>query len=799
MKLFVAVLLAFPLFAQNQPDLVIDGLTLNSTLLNHLGTYQVTASFRVLNSGSAASPATHTLVQFSTGQPWVSPQVFSLATPAIAVGQAVYVTEGVAEVTPQITVSIVVDAQSESTESNESNNTFSGVVQLQHPELLRWQSIGPSRFNWGNGTSDVGRTTAILVDPRTSNTVYAGARHSGLWKTADGGQTWYPLSDSLPTLTVSAAALDPDNPDRLLMATPSGLFQTTNGGAVWTLLNSVNLNAWGSDGGAMIIAHKPELVFKPAARLVGGIGMLPVAQQPIYVSTLSKGVIVSQNNGASWTTVAGARSPIGSIKLSEDQSTVWATVSTGGPAPVGLYRGDNGGLHASDWHQLVGCPAGPLPAIPSSSRVFVGESQGTVWMSYVAGSAQNQQHQILHTTGATCTVNGRLENIWQNVPLSGNCDFATNQWSYLFVHPSDPSIVFKGGIELCRSASGGAFKTEDGPHNDHHAIAVYPANPAIMFEGNDGGLYRSTNNGATWQFFGEGLAVTEFLNLDVSNVAGRLVAGGSQDNDGQGWDGVSMVWNHAGGGGTDIPLLASDGTNPANLYKMGQSTLQIVEHFPNGTRQTVGAPPLPDVLAYDETPGLFASMVATGATAPLAVTAHGLWTGPPWTQVMAPPVGGNFNRLQHGPSQWVAGTDNGLVFAGPTLSSLTQVLSVPGSQVTAIATGSGFFYVAFTGPHLYECTGTTCKEVTHPGAGSITAMVMDGGNPNQLIIAVAGAGVFLRTNIGLMTQWTRLNNGLPADIVVTDLKQMAPGRVVLGSYGRGAFVINTPVQLLVEK
>jgi hypothetical protein len=58
-------------------------------------------------------------------------------------------------------------------------------------------------------------------------------------------------------------------------------------------------------------------------------------------------------------------------------------------------------------------------------------------------------------------------------------------------------------------------------------------------------------------------------------------------------------------------------------------------------------------------------------------------------------------------------------------------------------------------------------------------------------VAVQGGGLFRGVRAGSTLQWTALNNGLPAGIVVTDLKRLGTARVVLGSYGRGAFVITT--------
>lgn len=571
---------------------------------------------------------------------------------------------------------------------------------------------------------------------------------------------------------------------------------------MWRRINPADLNAWGTDGGALIISHKPRIVVHPA--VAAGTVVTPFQQQTLYLSTISHGLRVSTDNGATWTTVVADGSPIGSVKLSEDESTVFATVSTGGAAQVGVYRGDNGGRQPGDWHRMVGCPAGPLPAIPASSRVFVGESQGTIWASFVAGSADNRIHQILHTTGATCQVNGRTENVWQVVQVSGDCNLPSsdpqtpnNQFSYVFVHPSDPSIVFKAGVHLCRTAGGSGFIPIPGPHDDHHAIAFYPPDPSVMYMGNDGGIYRSDDKGANWRFVGEGLAVTEFLNLDISSRPDRILAGGTQDNDASGWNNSSSVWTHLGRGSTDIPLLAFDGSDQKILYKMGQKVPAISKHLENGTVQQIGGNPLPDLFAYDETPSLFAAMVATGSNPPLVVTGNGLWIGPPWKRIITASPGDDFVRVQRGPSgNWIAGTKQGRVFTGPSPTSLTPVFASANTSVTAVAAGTPFSYVAlFPGPHLFQCPASgPCTAAPLPplsNPGMITAMIIDGASPNGLIVALQGNGVFRGVRSGSSLQWSPLNNGLPAGIVVTDLKRLGTARVALGSFGRGAFVITT--------
>jgi hypothetical protein len=113
-----------------------------------------------------------------------------------------------------------------------------------------------------------------------------------------------------------------------------------------------------------------------------------------------------------------------------------------------------------------------------------------------------------------------------------------------------------------------------------------------MYLGNDGGIYRSNDTGATWHFVGEGMAVSEYLNGTVASN-GTNVAAGSWDNGASKGDSSSPIWTSLGGG--DVTSVDFDRANNAGVFYVEQGVQKNIFRVQGSSTQSLSdANVLPD-------------------------------------------------------------------------------------------------------------------------------------------------------------------------------------------------------------
>src|SRR6185312_653328 len=90
-------------------------------------------------------------------------------------------------------------------------------------QILRSDDAGET---WVSLGTLPGAVRAIVVDPHSGATIYAGLPHGGVWRSVDGGRTWRVFDTGLTGLTsgsVRSLAIDPSGRN-LYAATGGGVF-----------------------------------------------------------------------------------------------------------------------------------------------------------------------------------------------------------------------------------------------------------------------------------------------------------------------------------------------------------------------------------------------------------------------------------------------------------------------------------------------------------------------------------------------------------------------------------------------
>ena len=128
--------------------------------------------------------------------------------------------------------------------------------------------------------------------------------------------------------------------------------------------------------------------------------------------------------------------------------------------------------------------------------------------------------------------------------LGWNTDFSGDGGQAFYdleiqVSPSNVNEIFVGGVNLARSIDGGSSWTCNGYwlqgksgfeyiHADHHALEYAPN--GSFFTGCDGGIFKTTDNGANWEDISNNLGIAQVARIGISSTNKDFILAGMQDN-----------------------------------------------------------------------------------------------------------------------------------------------------------------------------------------------------------------------------------------------------------------------------
>ena len=378
---------------------------------------------------------------------------------------------------------------------------------------MEWRGIGPDRG---------GRSLAVSGSPSRINEYYFGAVGGGLWKTLDGGQTWFPVTDGqIKSSSVGAVAVSESNPDIVYIGMGEtelrgnvmqgdGVYKSIDGGENWSHLGLEETQAI-----AKIRVHptNPDIVY------VAALGHT-------YGDNEERGVFKTKDGGKSWNKILFKSPKAGAIDLVMDPNnpeilyaTIWQVYRTpykmlGGGPDCGIYKSVNGGETWVDISENKGLPERPLGKIGIT----------------VSGANSNRLWAIVEANNGGVFVSNDAGLTWEQVNNDRKLRQRAFYYSRIYADPKDENIVYALNTGFYKSVDGG--KTFDKriivPHGDNHDLWIDPNDPMRMVNANDGGGCVSVNGGDSWTNLD--FPTSQFYHIMVTKDFPYHVCGAQQDN-----------------------------------------------------------------------------------------------------------------------------------------------------------------------------------------------------------------------------------------------------------------------------
>lgn len=390
----------------------------------------------------------------------------------------------------------------------------------ENVELGQWDNLGPGNIG--------GRTRTIVFHPDNPELIYTAGVNGGVWRSTNGGDNWSPLDDMLPNLAVVTLIMDPEDPNTLYAGTGEGyfngdavrgdgIFRTTDGGDTWEQLAST--------AGETNFAYVNKLAISAND------------SNRLYAAT-REGIFRSTDAGATWSLVHdGSDVAVGCVDLQirTDLETDNLIAACGSFNPGRIVRSTDGGDTFTSVLAEAEMGRSTLAIAPSNQDVIYAlnatnqssaNNMGSLGLNKVyrsndGGATWQTQYSVDDATtlsGAFAVPNDANNagfTLLSNPLLSilpacgiGFQQFFNQGWydNIISVDPTNPDVVWAGGIDIMRSSDGGQSwgltsswfldtANDQYAHADNHIFAFPPnydgTTVETMYVGNDGGIQRA--------------------------------------------------------------------------------------------------------------------------------------------------------------------------------------------------------------------------------------------------------------------------------------------------------------------
>ncbi|MBK7787481.1 MAG: fibronectin type III domain-containing protein [Saprospiraceae bacterium] len=634
-----------------------------------------------------------------------------------------------------------------------------------------FSSLGPSSTS--GGYAGTGRINSLAFHPTNTNIIYAGTAGGGLWQSNDGGTTWFTNTDQLATLGVSSIIVHPNSPERIYIATGDGdgsdnfsigVLVSVDGGATFTPTGL----SWNTSDTDLI----RKLIFDPS-------------NLDAIMAATSIGIYRSLDKGGTWTLVQA-----GDFDDIEANPTLNSNIFYAS-AQGNIYKSSNGGASWTLKQTIAG-----------TNRIALGVSpHNAAYVYALCSKSSNSGYNGLYRStdsGESYLSSSLTPNL---LGWSATGSDSGGQGGYdlvLAVDPLNADIVYTGGVNTWKSTNGGVNWTINTMwygvngipevHADKHALEWQ--NNTTLWQGNDGGVYKTTNGGATWQHRGSGIVNSQMYKLGISQTDGKVMTG-LQDN-GSKLKETGGSWSDViGGDGMECAIQHNDGqVLYGSIYNGdfnrstngGASWQNISDNVP-------GAPSGAWITPFEIDPGMPTTIYAGYQQVYKSEDQGSTWTSignfsanslnilkvaPSNNKVIyAARSNGNLWRTTNGGTAWTQMTSpgNNLAFIAihphdaNTLWAVRQNYTSGAKVYKSVNGGSSWVNISGTLPNI----PANCIEYQN-------------GSDDGLYVGM-DVGIYYRDNT--LSDWVLFNVGLP-NVEVTELEiDYDENKIYAATYGRG--------------
>jgi len=360
------------------------------------------------------------------------------------------------------------------------------VLSQQDPsvfENLKFRFIGPE----GN------RAIAIAGVPGDPMINYIGAASGGLWKTTDGGLNWKPIFDDQDASSIGSLAITPTNPDIVWVGTGEtfvirpahamgdGIYKSEDAGKTW---KNMGLEKTGRIGRILVHPTNPDIVY------AASLGHTYGPQQ-------ERGVYKTVDGGKTWKQIFFVDENTGAAELALDPKNpdrllvgMWSIhintwgLRSGGEGG-GVYRSLDGG---ETWEALSkkGLPGGANNPVGKTAVAISHSEPDIVYALFEIDSPALYRSEDF---GESWTLQTRNHDIAERAPY----------YTRMAVSTSDPNELYFASVKF--SVSKDAGKTIDSGYKaggDNHDIWVDPTNSDRIMVAHDGCASISLNHAETF-------------------------------------------------------------------------------------------------------------------------------------------------------------------------------------------------------------------------------------------------------------------------------------------------------------